>query len=422
MINRKPFFRFKWLEKDQLVKPIYQDCSFANIHPTIIYLLSKEQKGNLLAKDCFVGNKYPNPKKIILFLIDAFGFDSWQKYYKKFNLLKKITNEGMLTPISAIFPSTTAASVSTLILGILPSQHALFEWNLYIEKYDDVIQTLPFSPLGDESIDGCLKLGYDPKYLLNRHKTIYQELKKAGVKSYCFDHRDYANSSYNKIISQGATFFSYSKLAEGLINLQNLIKDRDEKMFVNFYLGDIDSISHKYGPGSLQHEAQIAEFWLIFEYIFSDFQKDKDILFLFTADHGQIGINPKNTFYLNLEIPQIVNFLKVNKKGKIIYPCGSPRDVFLHVKEEKVDELFHILQKRLQDKVKTLLIKDVLKMGLFGDPPFHKEFIKRLGQILLLPYKNNYVWWYEKDKLKSKHFGNHGGLTKEEMITVFTAF
>lgn len=422
MVNKKPLSKFGWLEENKLVKPIYDDYSFGNIPSTIFYLLTKEKIGNILPKDCFINNRYPNPKKIVLFLLDSFGFYFWEKYSKKFNLLKKIANKGKVTPISALFPSTTAAALSTLNLNVLPSRHGLFEWNLFIEDYDEVVQTLPFSPLGDKSIDGYIKLGYDPRHLLTPHKTIYQRLKEKGIKSYCFNHQDYINCSYNKIVRQGANLSSFSKLAEALINLQNLVKNKDEKMFINFYSEDVDGIGHEYGPGSLQHDAQIAEFWLIFDYVFAKFNKEKDTLFLFTSDHGQVWADPTKTFYLNLEIPQIVDFLKVNKKGSLIYPTGSPRDVFLHVKTERVGSLLKLLKEKLRGIAKILLTKEALEMELFGKPPFHKEFIKRLGQILILPYKGHYVWWLEKNKLESKHFGHHGGLTKEEMTTVFTVF
>lgn len=422
MINPKSLSQFEWLERNQLVKPIYRDYSFGNIAATIFYLLAKEKIGNLLPKDCFFDGVYPHPKKIVLFLIDGFGFDSWQKNYKKFKLLRKTTEKGIVTPISALFPSTTAASVTTLNLGVLPSQHALYEWTLYIEKYSETIQTLIFSPLGEKKVDECFKKGYNPKHLLKLNVSLYQRLGRLGVKSYWFNHQDYSHSAYTKLFKESVVTFSFSKTAEGLVNLRNLIEENKEPMLINFYYGDIDSVGHKYGPNSPQHQGQVAEFWLTLEYVFANFKKEKDTLFLFTADHGQTCCHPKNTFYLNLEIPQIKDFLKKTKKGKIIYPNGSPRDVFLHVKENKTEKLLKTLQKKLKEKALVMTTKEALALGLFGPPPFDDEFLKRLGQILILPYRNNYVWWYEKDKLESKYFGHHGGLTQEEIATVFAIF
>jgi hypothetical protein len=35
-------------------------------------------------------------------------------------------------------------------LGVLPAVHALYEWNVYIPAHGEVIQTLPFTPIGSQ--------------------------------------------------------------------------------------------------------------------------------------------------------------------------------------------------------------------------------------------------------------------------------
>ena len=139
-----PLARFEPLG-EALLKPIYADYSFANIPTTIHYLLTGEQLGPLLPADCF-GGSYPRPEKIVLFFIDAFGWQSWQQHLERFTITRRVAHEGVLTPISALFPSTTSASVSTMNFGVLPAVHALYEWNVYIPAYGEVIQTLPFTP------------------------------------------------------------------------------------------------------------------------------------------------------------------------------------------------------------------------------------------------------------------------------------
>lgn len=421
MINKKPLRLFQKFENGRFVKPIYKDYSFANIPATIYQLLTGEALGTILPPDCF-GGSYPRPKKIVLFFIDSFGFLFWQKYWKKFKFLQKITQDGVVTPISALFPSTTAASVSTMSLGVLPSQHALYEWNLYIDKYDEVIQTLPFSPLGTRQIDKCLLLGHNPKYLLNRQETVFQKLANARVESYHVVGREFANSAYNSLVSQGATVIGFSTLESGLVNIKNILKNARNKTFISFYWGGIDGVAHKFGPGSEKHDTEIANFWSAVEYAFADFKKSADTLFLFTADHGSIAGDPAKTYYLNLEIPEIVSFLKTGKKGQVIYPNGAPRDVFLHVKAGDTKEVLGLLKQKLAGVARVMRTREAINSGLFGPPPYSKEFIKRLGQILILPYGGNYVWWYEKDKLENRFWGHHGGLAPEEMLTVLAAW
>ena len=164
MINDTPLSRFQPFGPT-LLKPIYADYSFGNIPNTLHYLLTGEKLGPLLPADCF-GGAYPSPKRVVLFFIDAFGWKFWQEHCGRFAAMRRVAEEGVLTPISALFPSTTAASVSTMNMGVLPAVHAVYEWNVYIPAFGETIQTLPFRPLGSEQRDGCLAKGFDPAQLL----------------------------------------------------------------------------------------------------------------------------------------------------------------------------------------------------------------------------------------------------------------
>ena len=178
MINDAPLARFAPLAGG-LVKPIYADYTFANIPNTIEFLLTGARRGALLPSDCFGGDTYPQVQKVVYFLIDSFGWQFWQQHGSQFRATNRVVDKGTLTPISALFPSTTSASVSTLHLGVLPAEHALHEWNVYIPAYGETIQSLAFSPLGTHVQDACLRKGYDPAKLLEVHETMHQRLARS---------------------------------------------------------------------------------------------------------------------------------------------------------------------------------------------------------------------------------------------------
>src|SRR5262249_35740856 len=121
-----------------------------------------------------------------------YGCDAWHASQARFRASLRLVEMGTLTPLSALFPTTTAASVSTMNLGVLPSQHALYEWNIYIPAYGEVIQSLAFTPLGRHPNDACARKGYDPAKLLEVRETVHQRLARAGVRSIQFAHRSYA--------------------------------------------------------------------------------------------------------------------------------------------------------------------------------------------------------------------------------------
>ena len=415
MINDGPLASFAPLANG-LVKPIYTDYSFANIPATIEYLLTGRTRGNLLPSDCF-GGSYPRPQKIVLFFIDSFGWQFWREYGKRFRTTQLVMDTGVLTPISALFPSTTTASVSTLSLGVLPSAHALYEWNIYIPAYGEVIQSLAFSPLGRHAQDACREKGYNPAKLLEAHETVFQRLATAGVRSIQFCDRAIAQSSYNRIASAGARVVPHGTLSEALVQMKEALSQTPGKALLSFYWAPIDTLAHLYGPGTAYHAAEIASFWRTFDEIFVDVDSS-ETLYMFTADHGHVYTDASKTIYLNERLPELAACLAVSPTGNPIYPNGSPRDVFLHVRPERRREVLDLLHRTFDEVALILPVEEALDEGLFGPLPVGDEFRRRLGDILVLPYLGHFIWWREKGVMGNRFHGHHGGLSREEMVTI----
>jgi hypothetical protein len=418
MINDAPLSRFEPLGKG-LLRPIYADYSFANIPNTIEYLLTGVARGALLPADCFAGN-YPRPEKIVLFFVDSFGWQFFCQYRDRFRTLRLVSDRGTLTPISALFPSTTAASVSTLNLGVLPAQHALYEWNIYVPAYGEVIQSLAFTPLGRHPADACVRMGYDPRRLLEVHETVHQRLKRAGVRSIQFAHTSYATSAYNSIASAGAEIVRHTTLAEALVQLRQSLLAIPGKALLSFYWAAIDTIAHVHGPGSPHHAAEIASFWHTFDAIFAEVAA-ADTLYLFTADHGHVRADPRDTLYLNETYPTLADCLPLSPTGNPIYPNGSPRDVFLHVRPERKADVLALLEMSLENEALVLPMESAVAQGLFGPQAISEELRRRLGDIVILPYLGRFIWWREPGRLENRFRGHHGGLTREELITLIGA-
>ena len=416
MINEAPLARFQPLAEG-LVRPIYADYAFGNIPSTIEHLLTGGTTGALLPPDCF-GGSYPQPKKVVLFLVDSFGWQFWQQYRRRFRTTARVAEEGTLTPISALFPSTTAASVTTLNWGVLPSEHALYEWNIYIPAYGEVIQSLAFSPLGQRATDSCLRKGYDPAALVAVKETFHQRLAAKGVASIQFAHHSYARSAFNRMATAGAEVVAHATLAQGLVQLKEALEATEGKALLGFYWAAIDFIAHLYGPGTPYHEAEIASFWRTFDEALRDIDSP-DTLYLFTADHGHVGADAAETIALNMRLPQLAEHLAVSPTGNRIYPNGSPRDVFLHVRPERRDETVDLLCAELGDKAAVMTVDAALGEGLLGPQPVSEELRRRLGDILILPRLGHFVWWHEPGVLTNTFHGHHGGLTAEEAITAF---
>src|SRR5205807_8366039 len=100
---------------------------------------------------------------------------------------------------------------------------------------------------------------------------------------------------------------------------------------------------------------------------------------------------------------------------KLLVPAGSARDMFLHVKDERVDEALAFLQKQLAGKAEVYKTQELLAQHFFGPQEPSAEFLGRVGNIVILPYQHVTVWWYKEGIFSMRFLGHHGGLTPEEM-------
>jgi len=149
------------------------------------------------------------------------------------------------------------------------------------------------------------------------------------------------------------------------------------------------------------------------------FKGKKRILFLMTADHGASEVDPDTTIYLNKDarFEGFEKFIRTNRNGQLLVPAGSARDMFLYLHEEQLDEAQEFLSERLEGKADVVKTESLISEGYFGYE-VTDSFRKRVGNLVVLPYRYESVWWYEKEKFEQGFYGHHGGLTPQEMETI----
>ena len=94
---------------------------------------------------------------------------------------------------------------------------------------------------------------------------------------------------------------------------------------------------------------------------------------------------------------------------------GSVRDYFLYVEDARLDEAHAFFAERLAGIAQVARSADLVEAGYFGSRPASDVLLARLGNLVILPYHGEAVWWYEKDRFEQRFYGHHGGLTRQEM-------
>lgn len=402
----------------ETVTPDYRRYCFANIPSAVLYLLGAE-KNTPLRYDLEFACVEPAPHKVVLFLLDGFGYLQWKRYANHFEALQRFNNS-FVTSLNAVFPSTTAAALTTIHSGLTPQEHGLPEWWVYFREIDKLIKTLPFTPMGEKGTDRLREAGVDPKILFNG-RTIYEKLADVGVPSYMISPLEYEKSAYSSLVHRGSISLPYTGVREMFQVLTAHLKSTTGPSYTYVYWPDIDSISHEFGPHSPEYVKTVQQFCAAFEEeFFAKLPEEatRDLVLLLTADHGQILVDPNETIMLN-QFPEVVDNLRIGADGKKILPWGGARDVFLAVAPDKCDAVFDFLTRELGERAVVLRSADALAAGLFGKGTVHPEFPSRIGDILIIPQGNKTVWFERVPGKKFKDLGIHGGLHEEEMLVPF---
>ncbi len=399
----------------RFVKPLYESYCFANLPQTVEYMLTGEGH-HALPPDVF-GNLPTRYNKLILFFVDAFGWRFFERYAEKYEFLKMLLRHGVISKMTSQFPSTTAAHVTCMHTGLNVGQSGVYEWNYYEPLVDEVITPLIFAYAGDKDRDTLMRAGIPADAYFPRH-TIYQRLQSKAVASYVFQSAAYTPSTFSNVVYKGATVIPYRGLSDALTHLAELVlSDKAPVAYYFLYFDKIDAICHTYGPNSNQFEQIIDAFLRMMAELFYKrlAGKIEHALFVMTADHGQIEVDPRRTFFLNWHAAGIEQYMQTNRNGKLIVPAGSARDMFLHIKEEWIDEAIALLQKRLGNKAEVYRTQQLVAQNFFGSAQPSNEFMARVGNVVILPYRYESVWWYETGRFDMHFLGHHGGLTPEEM-------
>ncbi|GAB4496325.1 MAG: alkaline phosphatase family protein [Anaerolineales bacterium] len=383
------------------IKPRYDSGGFAGLPNRI--------------KEAFASKQYDS---VVMFFVDAFGWRFFEKF-QDHPFLQRFAKHGSIKKLTSQFPSTTAAHVTTIHTGIPVGQSGVHEWYYYEPLVDRVIAPLLFSyAVGSKERD-TLEKKVKPEDLYPKG-VLYPALKEMGVHSFNYGIRDYTPSTYSKVVMQGSEIVSFKTLSEAFVNIGLRLEKQTTPTYLHLYFDRIDGLAHEYGPNAPQTEAEIETFLLMMEHYFDRiFGGKKRILFLMTADHGMCEVDPQTTVYLNTdrEFAGVERFIRTNKRGHLIVPAGSARDMFLYIKPGMVDEAQSFFEKRLKGRADVVKTETLIQEGYFG-PEVSQRLLDRVGNLVILPYRYESVWWYEKDKFEQKFYGHHGGLTPQEMETV----
>jgi predicted AlkP superfamily pyrophosphatase or phosphodiesterase len=392
-------------------KPLYDSYSFGNIPATVESILTGQNNQLSLPSDTLPNNisKYRN---IVVILVDAMGWNLIEEKIDTHPVLKYINKNGIISKLTAIFPSTTANCVTCMNTGLTSLESGVIGWSYFVPELDALVRPLPYIYIEPFQYKGKLKSD-DFDFILNKG-NFYERLHKHDIESHLVILDNYAKSTYNQKISQIRNIFGFENLNEGFQYARDSIQKFDKKNYFYVYFDDIDKNSHVYGPHS-DEIAQLTDRTLddIYENLIKN--KSEDTLIMITADHGHSQFNMHKTIMLNTEIPELEEWVRSNSDGVKLISDGSIRHYYLYLKKDYIEIAKEKISNLLGDKSLVLTQSEAIEKGLFGTSKPSKKFLEHHGDLIIVTNPDTTVFWDHPQLPLHNNKGTHGGMSPDEM-------
>ncbi len=295
--------------------------------------------------------------------------------------------------------------------------HGVYEWHILEPSLDRLITPLMFSFAGDGVRETLASTGLTADAVFPL-ETQHLRLTAAGVRSVCVMPASFAGSSTNRALLRGAEIVPARGAVDALSRACTALAS-SSPVHASVYLPTFDALMHRVGPDA---PAAHAELVALLDAVAGALPSvPPGTLVLIGTDHGMAAISPERTSYVNVVWPELEHHLRRGADGKPLAPAGSSRDLFLYVLPGHVDEVVSGLSERLEDVADVVTTQTLLDAEAFG-PEVSDTFLARLAEVVVLPHPGEAAWWLEPGRFEQEFYGQHGGLSPDEVEIPLLAF
>jgi type I phosphodiesterase/nucleotide pyrophosphatase len=403
------------LDGERLVRPDHAGRGLANIAPTVLRLLGGGADGLALPPldDSVLPERLTQGiRKLVVLVADGLGHLQLVREIEAGNApnLGSLLRRASYTPITSVFPTTTVAALGALNSGVLPVEHGLLAYTLYLREYGFIAEMIRWGPLtGGTFMDP--PYGDSPEHFLWA-TTLYRRLQAAGVEhTYAINPAVFAATALTRMLHQGARYVGYVATSSITTIVPRLLAEASGPTYVYAYWPTIDTISHVHGPLSDEHSAEVATFDATLGRLLDRLAGRNDTLLLLTADHGHVQTGPEYQVRFG-EHPQLLDML-------VVPPAGERRAVYLHPLPGRAAEVAAYVRERLTEVAAVITRDAAVEAGLFGLPALPPRAAERIGEVLVFPRRN--LQLIPPGDPPPTFRGLHGGLTPEEALVPLLA-
>lgn len=410
-------------EEDGFIFPDYEGYCFAHVPATALSVLGADLSdvgdpgpARTLPEDVLDGVD-TDVDVVVVALVDGYGFEQFRRDYREYPLLSDLVDRGTVTPLTSIYPSETAAAITTTHTGSLPVRHGLLGWDQYVEEAGAVLQSLPFTTQDGEPAE---KLYDVDASVLFEGTSLYDRLADGDVSTTAVVPEGQLGSAYSQVAMAGLGGAEYEPVADAGPKVRRAVETADGPTYIYTYFPQVDAAAHLAGTDSDAYRARLdAVTSMLRESVVEALPRSvaERTLLVLTADHGVVDTPGEqgNADLRDDRFDSLWDSLRRTSGGDRIPPVGGPRNVQLYVQEGERASVRTLIEDELDALV--LPREEAIRRELFGPGEPGALFERRLGDLVVSP--RDYSVWH--DDIGLSYVGMHGGLHPDEMLVPFAA-
>ncbi|MBR6412176.1 MAG: alkaline phosphatase family protein [Alphaproteobacteria bacterium] len=329
-----------------------------------------------------------NPKNVVVWILDGFGWDLFQKILPPKAFLKYHIKD----KISSVFPPTTTAATTTYYSGLPPAVHGWIGWSPYFPEYNKSIELFTGKDnytSENTGVNTFQKLPYT---------HIFDKIRAAAPSVSC--HEVFPK----KIRTDGVDTFEEQ--------CQKILKYTQctGQQFILAYWPDPDHTCHYEGTYDKSVQKLVRH---MNHEIHKLYRKLKDTLVIISADHGHVPV--ESVFYIDT-CPEITECLRI--------PLNlDDRVSAIFLKEGKESAFLKAFDTYLKSDFTLIKRDEVFSQNLFGIGPLNPRIKDFIGDYLLVATGTRILRQRVGNTVSGPEFKSaHAGLTRREMIVPLILF
>jgi hypothetical protein len=375
------------MSAERLRIPDYGSGSLADVGPSLLAAMGVPDECDVLGLGEVV--------RACLFVVDGLGWNQLQRHRDAAPFLAAMSGRSL----TAGFPATTVASLSSLGTGTPTGRHGLTGYTSYDDSVPAVINWLAWRSVGpnDDLRDRLVPEVVQP------HPTVWERADAAGIATTICTYDNFNGSGLTRAVLRGGRWGG--TLAEGdAVARAADASERGHRSLVYVYVSALDLVGHMRGPDTDAWRAQLSIVDRIAEQLAQRLPSDATLFV--TSDHGMVLV-PEDD---KIDADSVTAL-----QDGVIALAGEPRVRFVHTSQGATADVLAAWRAQLGDDWCVIERDDAIERGLFG-AEVTTQARRRIGDVVAISLGSGGVVERRKLPRLSSMPGQHGSVTDEELL------